>query len=348
MNRSNGFSFIELLTSIAILSLVMGAAIGALVQAQKATTAVGLMANTQQNLRIGMNFMMRDLTQAGEGMPPGGCFHPSQYSGQFESKPARHTPCDHISHLLYGFTHDTPGYANRPACENSQRDDRSGVLDGNLQDGHHQPGVCRQHTGGFERQQAISECRHRQRRRRAPVCSGSIAASGSSATLDANCFTMPGGPTPISAGNLILFTNGNGTALEVCDQCRGTDDQLRGRRSGRVERIERRDLSERNGRGHLRVHDGHVDYARVDDDLLHRLDNQSIEAAVGAAGELPEVPGGGAGESRRNRSRTASRISASATTSRLDRAGRVLCAWGGRRSNSPRRRQSRRRYGRST
>ena len=48
----------------------------------------------------------------------------------------------------------------------------------------------------------------------APVCAGAIAPSGLTVTLDAACFTMPGQPTPIAVGNLIMFHNINGTALE--------------------------------------------------------------------------------------------------------------------------------------
>jgi hypothetical protein len=42
---------------------------------------------------------------------------------------------------------------------------------------------------------------------------GTVTAA--SVTLDSNCFTMPGaGASPIGAGNLIMFQNQNGTALE--------------------------------------------------------------------------------------------------------------------------------------
>jgi len=55
-----------------------------------------------------------------------------------------------------------------------------------------------------------------------PVCAGVIAASGSSVTLDPACFTMPGGPTPLAVGNLILFHNINGTALEYITSIAGS------------------------------------------------------------------------------------------------------------------------------
>src|SRR5271170_7790481 len=54
-----------------------------------------------------------------------------------------------------------------------------------------------------------------------PVCGGVITPTGSSVTLAAGCFTMPGGPTPIAVGNLILFHNINGTALEYVTSVAG-------------------------------------------------------------------------------------------------------------------------------
>jgi hypothetical protein len=54
-----------------------------------------------------------------------------------------------------------------------------------------------------------------------PLCSGTIDPSGLSVTLDANCFKMPGVGTPIGVGNLIMFTNGNGTALEYVTSVSG-------------------------------------------------------------------------------------------------------------------------------
>src|SRR5271170_135349 len=54
-----------------------------------------------------------------------------------------------------------------------------------------------------------------------PVCGGVITPTGSSVTLAAGCFTMPGGPTPIAVGNLFLFHNINGTALEYVTSVAG-------------------------------------------------------------------------------------------------------------------------------
>jgi len=72
MHRQKGFSLIEVLVSVAIMLVVMGATIGALTDALHANEAVMSMADLQDNLRAGMNLMVRDLVQAGSGIPIGG------------------------------------------------------------------------------------------------------------------------------------------------------------------------------------------------------------------------------------------------------------------------------------
>ena len=77
MKRQNGFSLIELMVSLGILVTVVGLATAALLQAEHATQAIAYEANTQENLRAGMHFMIRDLAQAGEGIPEGGIAVPN-------------------------------------------------------------------------------------------------------------------------------------------------------------------------------------------------------------------------------------------------------------------------------
>ena len=62
MKRENGFSLIELMVAIAITVTIVGGAMTALYQAQKSTQIVASQANTQDNLRAGMHFIVRDLT----------------------------------------------------------------------------------------------------------------------------------------------------------------------------------------------------------------------------------------------------------------------------------------------
>src|SRR5271156_100567 len=54
-----------------------------------------------------------------------------------------------------------------------------------------------------------------------PPCAGTINATGASVTLAAGCFLMPGATNPITTGNLIMFHNQNGTALEYVTSVAG-------------------------------------------------------------------------------------------------------------------------------
>src|SRR5271163_1637314 len=77
MKRENGFSLIELMVSITILIIVMAGVTGVIIQAQRVTGGIALEANLQQNLRAGMHFLVRDLLQAGEGIPEAGISIPN-------------------------------------------------------------------------------------------------------------------------------------------------------------------------------------------------------------------------------------------------------------------------------
>jgi hypothetical protein len=57
--------------------IVVAAVMGALTDATHATEFVSLMADTQENLRAGMNYMARDLQQAGNGIPQSGITIPN-------------------------------------------------------------------------------------------------------------------------------------------------------------------------------------------------------------------------------------------------------------------------------
>lgn len=72
MQRQRGFSLVEVLVSVAIMLVVMGATLSALSDAMHANEAVTSMADLQDNLRAGMNLMVRDIVQAGSGIPIGG------------------------------------------------------------------------------------------------------------------------------------------------------------------------------------------------------------------------------------------------------------------------------------
>jgi len=76
-NRQTGFSLIEMLVGMVVLLIAVSASLAALTDAVHVNQGVTLMADTQQNLRVGMNYIVRDLIEAGEGIPQGGITVPN-------------------------------------------------------------------------------------------------------------------------------------------------------------------------------------------------------------------------------------------------------------------------------
>lgn len=220
MKRENGFTMVETLVATAILLIVVAAATTALVQAQHVTDGVGLEANTQENLRAAMHFMVRDLMQAGEGIPQGGVSIPVNGAGtSLINRPGTGGT------FLTSYTvlpQVTPGSVLGQDALTLNPKTRA-VLDGGLKtdvitvlyadNTLDSSAAC---VNG-----AIAQCPlnglpvHVVNTAPTPSCAaGVISATGLTVTFDPTCFTMPGGPIPIQVGNLMMFQNSNGTALE--------------------------------------------------------------------------------------------------------------------------------------
>jgi len=218
MKRENGFTLVELMTAMAILSVVVATTVGILIQAQRVTSGVALEANTQENLRAGMHFVVRDLMQAGEGVPPGGIDIPLNTSGASNlNRPGIITPATTFLTSYTALPVITPGYEQgQDALTVSAT--TGAVLNGNLQTDIinviYADNTLVDASGHYLNSAPVASAS-------SPTCAGTINASGTSVTLAAGCFTMPGGPTPVGVGNLILFTNGNGTALEYVTSVSG-------------------------------------------------------------------------------------------------------------------------------
>src|ERR1700730_6843360 len=72
MTRDAGFTLTELMITMVVTLLVIGGALAAFNDAIQANEHVVHMADTNDNLRAGMNLMVRDLIQVGQGIPVGG------------------------------------------------------------------------------------------------------------------------------------------------------------------------------------------------------------------------------------------------------------------------------------
>jgi prepilin-type N-terminal cleavage/methylation domain-containing protein len=216
MKRENGFTLIELMAATAILIVVISGATSALILTQHAADEAILEANVQENLRAGMHFIVRDLMQAGEGIPPEGIALPNDIAGvSAVNRPGTATIFANAgapgnpSYLVLPAVVPGSGLGLRATSVNpktnavliagAQPTDIINIFyaDNTLVD------VAGNYLNSFPINQAAG-----------PPCNGTIAVTGASVKLAAACFTMPGvGNTPIAPGNLLLFTSAAGTAL---------------------------------------------------------------------------------------------------------------------------------------
>ena len=222
MKRERGFSLIELLVSLAILVIVVAAVTSALTQAQHVSDGVALEANTQENLRAGMHFLVRDLTQAGEGIPQAGISVPVNAGGSsLINRPGiagtfpttytvlpQVTPGWEIGQVALTLNPKTGAVLsgglrtdviNMLYADNTLTSSAPCVLGAIT--------LCPMSGLPVFISPTVGPPA-------TPGCAGIINATGLTVRFDPTCFTMPGSPVPISVGNLIMFQNANGTALE--------------------------------------------------------------------------------------------------------------------------------------
>lgn len=67
----HGMTVLELVVSMAIMSLVMAGVFGTMAQATRANEAVKLTTSMNNNLRVAIDLLVRDAIQAGQGLPAG-------------------------------------------------------------------------------------------------------------------------------------------------------------------------------------------------------------------------------------------------------------------------------------
>jgi prepilin-type N-terminal cleavage/methylation domain-containing protein len=70
--EKKGFTLIELVVAMVLSFILIGAIYGTFTSQQKSYTVQDQVAETQQNARMAMNILMRDIRMAGYGMPEGG------------------------------------------------------------------------------------------------------------------------------------------------------------------------------------------------------------------------------------------------------------------------------------
>ena len=65
-----GYSLVELIVAMGLLTVVMGATLGGLANVMKGNEIVMAIASLNNSVRAGLDLMVRDLLQVGSGCPP--------------------------------------------------------------------------------------------------------------------------------------------------------------------------------------------------------------------------------------------------------------------------------------
>jgi type II secretory pathway pseudopilin PulG len=91
MKRPSGFTLVEVLIAVTVMMIVLAVTLSMLTDAIHTVEGVTLLADTQQNLRAGMNYIVRDLVQAGVGIPQGGITIPNSAGVSAVTRPGPYT-----------------------------------------------------------------------------------------------------------------------------------------------------------------------------------------------------------------------------------------------------------------
>jgi prepilin-type N-terminal cleavage/methylation domain-containing protein len=218
MKKQAGFTMIEFMIAMGVTLVVLAAAVGAIMSTMRSNQNVALSADLNDNLRASLNLVRQDIVLAGEGIPAGGISIPSgpgitiNRPGPVALKflqpflpalsigtalgptvpilvragvpPGGGAPSDIITVIYQDNTWDNNPADNKPTALDSAPITRAAV------------GAT-------------------------PACNGNITALGDQVTFDANCVDMSKARVPVQPGDLFMFSNNNGTALQTVTSVNG-------------------------------------------------------------------------------------------------------------------------------
>jgi prepilin-type N-terminal cleavage/methylation domain-containing protein len=201
LSRDDGFSLAELMISTTIMLLIVSAALTTFKNALDINDAAGQVADSSQNLRAGTNQLVRDLMMAGRVIAGAGVPVPN---GSGATAIARPGPPG--SSLTFDFVADDDGTLNLPSIATGYQ--LGPTISGNVTDI-----VTILTVDGFMPViQGIGSGTP-------TAVQGVIAPDGSSITLPSASAWLVSDPTerntPVVVGDLVLFKNVNGMAVQT-------------------------------------------------------------------------------------------------------------------------------------
>jgi prepilin-type N-terminal cleavage/methylation domain-containing protein len=215
MKRNSGFTLIELMVAVAITIIIVGVSLDALNQGQRASQAISLMSDMNQNLRAGMDQLQHDMVLAGSGIPVGGISIPNG-SGVAVKEPS---PTGDAYTFPIGATSIpavTPGHGQGPLISGTVDSDMVTVI---YADNMTFPPDNTTYPEG----QPLNANFINDPTATSPdtPCNGTINSTGTSVAFDSNCVVFDAGNGAVGTGDLIMFSNAQGNTLEYVTSISG-------------------------------------------------------------------------------------------------------------------------------
>lgn len=224
MKKQSGFTLVEMMVAMAVALIALAATVAAFRDSANTNQRVSLKSDISDNLRAGMNFIQQDLIQAGTGIPVGGIAIPNSGasgSGCASGVSAVNRPALVAGSLTFPICNTTlpavePGDGlgntiNSPDATSLTPTDLISMM-------------YVDNTLGLD-DKPINQTPFATD----PGCAGTINASGDTVFFDnttmvggkVHCTDLGAANIPVNPGDLILFTNVNGNALQTVTNVSG-------------------------------------------------------------------------------------------------------------------------------
>jgi type II secretory pathway pseudopilin PulG len=210
MRKETGFTLVELMVGITVTLIVLAAALATFNDSVHTNQLIGQKGDITDNLRAGLNLIQQDLLQVGSGIPTGGIPIPNT--------PNAAGTCNiglpvNRPNLQGGLTFPVCNFS-LPAVEPGQG------LGPQITSPDIAPGGNTDLISILYADNALSLDKdpiNRPASPGVPVCAGTISATGDSVTFDASasCHDLGAASVPVQAGDLVMFTNAQGNAIQA-------------------------------------------------------------------------------------------------------------------------------------
>lgn len=216
--KQAGFSLIELLVSVGVTAVILGATLLAFKDAANTQRGVAYSSDMNDNLRAGLNLIQQDLILAGTGIPTGGIPIPNITGGTCATGPTSSTNRPVLTGTLTFPVCNTALPAIEPGSAQGPLITAPDAVAGNPSNPNSFTDMITvlyaDNTLGLDVDQINGT-----------ACpAGSITAAGDAVTFDATCQSLNPAVTngvSINPGDLIMFSNAKGNALQTVTSVSG-------------------------------------------------------------------------------------------------------------------------------